>query len=104
MRFFRTQLQAFLAALVLLSVPAFGQLTSGNITGTIYDPTGATIPGATVIAHNVATGVDSTTTATGAGSYRFENLPIGTYNITVNAPGFTKAQVQGVNVQLNITV
>ena len=93
MRFLRMQLGAVLAALVLFNLPAFAQATSGNVTGNVLDPTGATVPGATIIARNNATGVENTTTSTSAGGYRFENLPIGTYTISVTAPGFTKTEV-----------
>ncbi len=103
MKIFKNQLLAVFA-FVFLSAPAFPQLTSGNITGTVYDQSGATVPGATVLARNVATNLENTTTTTSAGGYRFENLPIGTYNITVTAGGFNKAEVNGVNVQLNQTV
>lgn len=103
MRFFKLPLGVLLAALTF-NLPIFSQATSGNITGTVYDQTGATIPGASVIAHNTATGVDSTTTSTSAGDYRFENLPVGTYTLTVTAPGFSKAEIGNINVQLNQTV
>lgn len=104
---------AVLAAAAFLAVPAFGQVTSGNITGTVYDSTGATVPGATVVAHNTNTGADTTTTTTGAGDYRFENLPVveqqgggarGSYTLIVTAPGFQKAEVRDVQVELNVTV
>ncbi len=93
-----------LAALLILSLPLLSQLTSGNLTGTVYDPTGATVPAATVVAHNAATGVDATTNSRSGGEFRFENLPIGTYTITVTAPGFSKAEVGNVNIQLNQTI
>ncbi len=95
---------AVLCALLFLSAPAFSQLTSGNITGTVYDQSGATVPGATVVARDVATNIENATTTTSSGGYRFENLPIGTYNITVTAGGFNKAEVNGVTVELNQTV
>ncbi len=95
---------AAICALLFLSGAAFAQLTSGNITGTVYDQSGATVPGATVVARDVATNLENTTTTTSSGGYRFENLPIGTYNITVTAGGFNKAEVNGVAVQLNETV
>src|SRR5690242_777517 len=104
MRFLRMQLGVVLAALIVFSLPTFAQLTSGNVTGTVFDPTSATVPGATVVARNTATGVENTTTSTSAGGYRFENLPIGTYTISVTAPGFTKAEVENVRVELNATV
>jgi hypothetical protein len=104
MKFLKIQFASVIAVLMLCGVPIFGQLTSGNITGTVYDPTGATVPGAPIVAHNNSTGVDVNTTSTSAGDFRFENLPIGTYTIIVTAPGFAKAEVGNVSVQLNQTV
>ncbi|HLH05439.1 MAG TPA: TonB-dependent receptor [Bryobacteraceae bacterium] len=87
-----------------MSLPIFGQLTSGNLIGTIYDPAGATVPNVNVVARNVATGVEATTTSTSKGEYRFENLLVGTYTVVVAAPGFERAEVANVNVALNQTV
>ena len=87
-----------------LSLPLFSQLTSGNITGNVFDPTGATIPNAEITATNVATGVASTTHSTSTGEYRFENLPVGSYTITASTTGFAKATLKNVEVKLNITV
>lgn len=100
----RTWLPIALAMLLVSTLPLRAQLTSGNISGTVYDPTGATVPNANVTAQNEATGVENTTTTTSKGDYVFENLPVGTYTISVNAPGFTKEEVQHINVQLNATV
>jgi Carboxypeptidase regulatory-like domain len=104
MKLVKIQFAFVIAVLMLFGVPIFGQLTSGNITGAVYDPTGATVPGAPIVAHNNATGVDVNTTSSSAGDFRFENLAIGTYTITVTAPGFAKAEVGNVNVRLNQTV
>ncbi len=92
------------AFLFILNLPLLAQLTSGNVTGTVYDPTGATVPNATIVAKNNATGVETTTTGAGAGGYRFENLPVGTYTITVTAPGFAKAEIGNIRIELNQTV
>ena len=94
---------------LLLTVSVFclrlsAQLTSGNITGTVYDPARATVANASIVARNTATGLETTTGSTAAGEYGFENLPIGTYSLIVNAPGFRKAEVTNVSVQLNQTV
>lgn len=97
-------LALLVTALFILNLPLSAQLTSGNIVGTVFDPSGATVPEATVVAHNTATGVDVSTTSTSAGQFRFENLPVGTYTVTVNAAAFNKAEVGNVNVQLNQTV
>ncbi|HME08724.1 MAG TPA: TonB-dependent receptor [Bryobacteraceae bacterium] len=94
------------ALAVLLGIacqPASAQLVSGNITGTVYDATGAAVPNATVIAHNDATGVDVTTTASSAGEYRISNLPVGTYTLSGSAKGFSKTEVKGAAIALNVT-
>lgn len=103
MRLLKIEFGALFAAL-FCSFPLFAQLTSGNIQGAVYDPSGATIPGARLVATNSATAVESSTTSTSAGTYRFENLPIGTYSLAVDATGFVKAEVNGINVELNQTV
>jgi hypothetical protein len=95
---------AAILALMAVAMPLLGQLTSGNVVGTVYDPVGAVVPGAAVVAVNTGTGVSASTSSTSSGDYRFANLPVGTYNISVSAPGFTKAEVGNVNVQLNQTV
>ena len=93
-----------LGALFVLSLPIFGQLTSGNIQGTVYDPSGATVPGATVIARNVGTGVENQTVSTSTGEYRIQNLLAGKYSLLVNASGFAKSVVNEVTVDINQTV
>jgi hypothetical protein len=100
-----TSLSAVALAVLLAfaSLPGFAQLVSGNITGTVYDASGATVPNATVVAHNDATGVDSTSTSLAAGEYRITNLPAGTYTLTVTAAGFSKAELKGVEIELNVT-
>ena len=94
---------ALLAFLVIGCTPGFAQLVSGNLTGTIYDASGATVPNATVVAHNDATGVENSTASGSTGEYRISNLPPGGYTIAVTAPGFTKTELKNVQVVLNVT-
>src|SRR6266566_3833394 len=68
----------------------------GTINGSILDPGGAVVPGATVVATNIATGVESKTTSTSAGAYTFPYLPAGTYTIRVSAPGFRTSTAENV--------
>jgi hypothetical protein len=85
----------------LLSIPAFAQFTSGEIVGTVYDQTGAVVPGAAIEASNPATGASAKGLSTSSGQYRIPNLPVGTYKLEVTANGFTKVELTNVKVELN---
>ncbi|MBV9083593.1 MAG: TonB-dependent receptor [Acidobacteriaceae bacterium] len=73
-------------------------IISGDIAGSIKDPTGAVLPNAAVTLKNVNTGVTLNTTSNGDGQYRFALVPPGTYTIDVAAPGFQTAERTGVVV------
>jgi Carboxypeptidase regulatory-like domain len=68
----------------------------GRIKGTVTDPTGAVVPGATITATNTATGVKYPTKSLANGDYLFPQLPVGTYSITVSAPGFKNFAATGI--------
>ena len=75
--------------ILFVAATARGQVgSSGTIEGTITDPSGATVPQATVTGLNVATGVETVRKTTAAGFYVLSPLPAGEYNVTVTAPGF----------------
>ncbi|SPE32770.1 conserved exported hypothetical protein [Candidatus Sulfopaludibacter sp. SbA6] len=97
----RNCLLLMLVALLSAGISSFAQVVSGDLTGTIYDASGATVPGASVVAANDATGVETTVKTGATGEYRINNLAVGTYTITVAASGFNKAQLKNVEVQLN---
>jgi hypothetical protein len=88
-------LTAVISLVVILNAQAFGQ---GNaaLTGTVTDPTGATVPGATVTATNIATNVADTTQTSGGGLYRFPSLSVGVYKLSVQATGFKSANVENI--------
>lgn len=75
--------------LLLLGFPicSFAQFSSG-LQGTVEDPSGRVIPGATVIILRISTGVAQSTTTASQGEYRFVSLPPGEYQVTVKAAGF----------------
>ena len=79
----------------------FGQASDGNITGTITDSSGAAVPKARIEFQNTATGVVSSTLTDADGVYRLSNLLVGTYNLSVSAPGFTTQSLKGVVIDLN---
>ncbi|HEY2015672.1 MAG TPA: carboxypeptidase-like regulatory domain-containing protein [Bryobacteraceae bacterium] len=99
-RLFGALLSACLA-LTLMQGALFAQATDGNIVGSALDATGAGVPGASVEAANVATGVKTNTKTDASGAYRLNNLLVGIYNVTVSATGFTTASVKQVEVELN---
>ena len=74
---------------VLLSATAFGQGASASLTGVVTDPSGGVVSGASVGARNVDTGIQSSITSDGSGRYRFPSLLAGSYQISVEAPGFS---------------
>ena len=82
--------------LVFFSVTLAMAQGNATLTGTVTDPTGAVVPGATVTATNVATNVPSTTQTNDSGLYRFPTLPVGTYKVTVEATGFKAYNVENI--------
>ena len=78
-----------LACAVLMCTPiAQAQTVTGSVTGTVTDPSDAVIPGAKVVAHNLDTGVNTPSVTNADGFYRINQLPIGRYNLTIDAKGF----------------
>jgi hypothetical protein len=73
-----------------LVLPIAAQTGRGVVTGTVEDPSKATVPHATVILTNTATGAVRTATGNDAGLYYFGSLQVGPYHLTVEAPGFAK--------------
>ncbi|MES2391538.1 MAG: TonB-dependent receptor [Acidobacteriota bacterium] len=90
-----------LAAVVLLMCGTAGAQLAGKgaIAGTVLDPTGASIPDATVKITNTANGVTTTTTSTSTGDYTVSTLDPGMYTVTVSAKGFQNLVQK--NVQVN---
>ena len=83
---------AVLLCMLLVAVASRGQGTSG-ISGTVTDPQGKAVPGATVTVTNVATSTVRSMKATETGGYVFDLLPPGVYQVEVKANGFKKALV-----------
>jgi hypothetical protein len=81
----------------MLTSPA--QQTLGSLNGTVVDPSGAAVVGATVSATNAAINVTRTTTTQGNGFYQIFNLPIGDYVVTVKHEGFEATETKGIAVQ-----
>jgi hypothetical protein len=69
-------------------------LISGDLTGTVTDPSGAVVTGATVMLQSTTTGETRNSTTSSSGVYRFSLLPPGSYTISVSAQGFSKAETR----------
>jgi hypothetical protein len=92
----RLQLCLVVLAVLALSLSAFAQVEFGQFTGVVTDPTGAAIANATVTVSNTATDLHASTTTNASGNYTIRELPVGTYRLTVEAPGFKKESNAGV--------
>src|SRR5258706_2066077 len=81
----------------------FSQATDGNLVGTITDASGPTVPDAQVKITNRATNIQTSTMSNATGEYRFNNIPVGTYDLSVTATGFGTMTQKGVAIELNKT-
>src|SRR5262249_2114830 len=77
-------------ALLLCAVTVAAQTDRGTITGAVSDASGAVIPGATVKAKNLATGIVYTAGSSETGNYTLPQLPAGSYELAVTLPGFKR--------------
>ena len=93
-----------LACVLLLSAgPALAQLSSATLTGVVNDATGAVVPNASVVLHNLDTGIDTPSSTNGAGNYRLTNITPGRYTLKVSAASFTTKQVAEFILAVNQT-
>jgi hypothetical protein len=91
------------ALLALFSGSALAQVSTAAVNGAVQDPVGATIPNASVILANVATGVERRSTTNEAGAYAFLNVPPGDYVLSASAQGFRTAKMAQVTLTVNQT-
>lgn len=88
-RFVRQYL--ILVLLFLPSIFASAQFDSAEVLGAIKDPSGAVVPGASVVLTNPAKGLTVTRQADASGNYDFTNVQPGEYTVTVQATGFSSS-------------
>jgi Carboxypeptidase regulatory-like domain len=82
---------------------AWAQQITAAITGSVEDSAGAALPDATVTARDTERGTSNTTKTTQGGVFNFSNLPIGTYEVKAEAPGFDTAVQPPIVLVLNET-
>ena len=102
---FFISLLGMLAFSPLMERPASAQADTGLISGTIKDPSGAVVPGATVTVTNNATGATRTAQSGGDGAYVIPGLAPGVYSIAVTSSNFAPFNTQAeVTVGAKVTV
>ena len=92
----------FTSLLVFISFGVtFAQSSTGSISGTVSDERQAVVAGATVTVRNVETGLSRTATVDSSGRYNFVNLPVGSYELSVESPNFAKYVQTGIVLVVN---
>jgi hypothetical protein len=110
-KFLCLSLIACLSAMVMTELAAGQTIISGDITGTVTDPSGAAVPAATITLTSLESGSVQTVATQATGSFRFPLLRPGVYKLQVAAPGFASVvqtvtaavgQIVSANVKLSI--
>ncbi|HKS26122.1 MAG TPA: TonB-dependent receptor [Thermoanaerobaculia bacterium] len=100
----RRSIRVPILALIVLSllIPTFllAQTSAGALGGRVADESGGALPGVTVTATNSATGFSRNVVTGSDGAYRFQALPVGTYNVTADLSGFTSVTTRNVDVSV----
>ncbi len=84
---------------ITLSSGCFAQ-TAGKLIGQVNDSSEASVAGAVITAQNIATGQRRTANSDARGSYSIADLPIGTYKVTAEHPGFTQIEKTGIQISV----
>jgi hypothetical protein len=90
-------------ALLLAALPLAAQMDRAVLTGTIMDPSKSLIPGAKVVAHAIATGIDYSATSNSAGVYTLTGVPVGQYKASVSATGFETLEIEAFSLEVGET-
>jgi hypothetical protein len=91
---------AAVAVVLVAALPVFGQsqAINGTIEGTVTDSSGGVLPGVTVTVTNVHTGTTRSVVTSERGVYRAPLLPLGTYRVAAELPGFRKFEQTGITL------
>src|SRR5579872_350705 len=92
-----------IAALIALAPVAFSQSTA-TVTGLITDASGAVVPGAKIVVHNLGTGEERSAESDSAGVYLVPSLPVGTYRINVTSAGMQNMVANNIVLEVGQTV
>jgi hypothetical protein len=93
----------FALAFVLFCAAGNAQVATGNIRGTVSDSSGAVVPNCTVTATNVNTALVRKVPTNDQGDFNVVSVPVGTYRLTFEAPGFQVNTINGLILQVDQT-
>jgi hypothetical protein len=85
---------------ISLAVQVSAQVNNASLTGLVTDAAGAVVPNASVTVKNKATDLESVATTDSSGYYTFASLPVGSYTLSVELPGFKKAVRENINLEV----
>ena len=106
-QFLKASIRLFILCVVTLTcavaVMAQSQSNAADLQGAVRDPSGAAVAGATVTARNLATNLTRTATTDADGMYQILSLPPGNYEITAEAPGFSKGRIASATLTVGVT-
>src|SRR5829696_6139641 len=88
----------FIAMASITMASAQSQASAADLTGTVVDPNGAVVAGATVTARNAGTNIERSVQSADDGTYKLIGLPPGEYEVTAEAPTFKKVSISGVRL------
>ncbi|HTG27041.1 MAG TPA: carboxypeptidase regulatory-like domain-containing protein [Methylomirabilota bacterium] len=94
-------LAGVLLVLVLSPFATYAQNYAGSVRGTVTDPSGAAVPGATVTLRDVGTNATMETTTTDTGGFTFGNVSVGAYEVSVKAGNFKEFVAKDVEVHVS---
>lgn len=97
----RIRLDRMFVMFLLVGAPANAQVASAELSGSLSDPSGAAVAGATVTVRRADTGAVRQAASDADGSFLITLLPPGTYSLTVEAPGFRRLLREGLVLQVN---
>src|SRR5918912_3699983 len=97
----KIRLITLMLLMLALAPAAPAQTSRGTVTGIVTDPNGDAVLGATVELKNKDTNLSRTATTNDAGLYRFDAVDLGTYNLTITAPGFRPVTNTGILISAN---
>jgi len=99
-------LTSLVATLIFFSSLSFGQggVATGDLHITVKDPKGSFVANAAVTVGDVEKGLARTATPDGKGGYSARQLPPGTYDVTIESPGFNKVEARAVNITVGGTL